>query len=74
LGSGSTSEHRDFTVEAVAQPVLDQFQVITRLQIQPEPFGRSEKGSKAQGRIGRDSTLASDDLVDPPWRDANVLV
>jgi hypothetical protein len=73
LGSGSTTEDRDFTVKAVAQSVLFQFQVITGLQIQPEPFRRSEEASKAQGRVGRDGTLAPHDLVDPAWRDANVF-
>src|SRR5579872_5950537 len=73
MTSGSTGEHSDFTVEAVAQPILLAFQVKACLQIQPESFRRSEEARQAQGRVGRDGTLSPYDLVDPAGRDANVL-
>src|SRR5579872_4215647 len=71
--ANSTGEHRDFAVEAVAQAVLLEFQVITRLQIQPEAFRRSKKASQAEGCIGSNSALAPNDFIDPPRRNAYVL-
>ena len=56
-------------VEAIA---LD-LEVVARLHIEPEPFGRAEVASQAEGGIRADGTGAVYDLVDATRGDADVL-
>ena len=48
---------RDFALQAIAEPVLFDFQVITCLQIQPKPFRRPEVPCQPKCRVRSDRTL-----------------
>ncbi len=57
-------EHRHFLFDAIAQAILLNFQIISRLHVQPDPIGSLEVPRQSQGGIGRDGPSAVDDLVD----------
>jgi len=60
-------------VEFGAKPVLLGLQVITGLQVQPEPLGSAEVPGQPQRRVRSDAALAVHDLIDPPGRDIDRL-
>ena len=61
-------------VEFGAQPVFLDLQVITGLQVHPEPLGGAEVPGQPQRGVRGNAALAVDDLVDPPGRDIYRLV
>ena len=71
--SASVGEDRDLACDACADPVPLDLQLEPNLKIQPEPVRRPEVAGEAKSRVGRDAPLAKNDLVDAPWRHANVL-
>jgi hypothetical protein len=48
-------------------------QIVCSLEVEPELGGGAERLSEEPGRPRRDTTLASNDLVDPLNRDTNML-
>jgi threonine synthase len=69
-GSGRCLQRED-SIEHRRQSVPLHFEVITALQVHPEPLGRAEEAGEAEGRIGADAPLAVDDLVDAARWDAD---
>jgi hypothetical protein len=67
------AENEDLAIEAITEAILLQFQVVMGLQIQPEPIGRLKVPRQSQRRVGGNRALPTDDFVDPPRRDADVL-
>ena len=51
--------------------VLLDLEVVSRLQVEPEPVGRREVSGQPQRGVCGDPALAADDLVDPPWGDTD---
>lgn len=62
-----------FAFQSTAQSILLFFQVVMRLQVQPEPFRSSKEAGQAQCRIDADRTLPANDFVDPTGRNARVF-
>jgi hypothetical protein len=44
------------------------FQIVVRLQAEPESLTGTQSGGQAHRRIRRDTALAEHDLVDTAWR------
>src|SRR5664280_331965 len=63
----------DFLGETVAEAILLHFEVVARLEVEPEPLRRPEVAGETQGGVGRDRALPVHYLVDPSRRDARVL-
>src|SRR5664280_70520 len=63
----------DFLGETVAEAILLDFEVVARLEVQPEPLRRPEVARETQGGVGRDRALPVHYLVDPSRWDAGVL-
>ena len=59
--------------DAYAGPVPLDLEFEPDLEVEPEPLGGAEVPRETKSGVGRDATLAEDDLVDPPWRNPNVL-
>src|SRR5688572_6815074 len=62
-----------FIVEAIAKPVLLNFQLVTCLQVQPESLRSAKVPRQPQRCISRDRTLAADNFVDPTRWDRRIL-
>jgi len=56
-------------VEYAAEVVLFGLEVVSRLQVEPEPVGGREVSGQSQRGVCGDPALAVDDLVDPSWGD-----
>lgn len=66
-------EHRDFLFDPITEAILLNFQIKSRLQVQPEPVASPEVPRQSQGGIGRDGPSTVDDLVDASKRYAKVF-
>lgn len=63
----------DLLVEPTGEVFLRHLHVVVRLQVEPELRLHVEETAEAQGGVRSDGAAAMDDLVDPPWRNADVL-
>jgi hypothetical protein len=63
-------ERRD-GVERWTKVVTLELEVVTCLQVDPEALAGAEEPRESQRGVRADSTLAVDDLVDPPRRNAD---
>ncbi len=59
--------------DSCAGPVPLDLELEPNLKVQPEPLRRAEVPGETKSRVGRNAPLAENDLVDAPWRNANVL-
>ncbi len=67
---GALDQGKHFELDLVFQMLLGYFQVVVRLQVEPELRGGAESTGQTQGGIGCDAALALNDGVDAIWRDA----
>jgi len=63
----------DFLLESVTKPIALDLEIVARLKIQPKALAGPEVTSKSQGGVGRDGALAVHNLIDSPWRHADVM-
>lgn len=71
--SARLAQDRDLLRKPPFQAPLLDLEIVARLQIHPEPFRGAEIAREAKRGVGRDCPLAVHDLVDTPWRNADVL-
>jgi len=65
-------ERAHFLVQLGTESILLHFEVVVRLEIEPEPLRETEVTRESQGGIRCDRALAEDDRVDPAWLDIDV--
>ena len=58
--------------QARAEKIPLRLEIEARLQVQPEAIARAEIAREAQGGIGRDRSIAVDQITDPARRHINV--
>jgi hypothetical protein len=63
----------DFLPQPIAEPVPFDLQVVSRLQVQPEPLRGAEEARKTKCRVCRDGALSMDDLVDASRRNVDLV-
>jgi hypothetical protein len=67
LRHGIRCQHLDFLLQSSLEAVLLHFEIVPRLEVQPETLRQAKVARQPEGRVGRDRTLAADDLVDAAW-------
>lgn len=68
-----TLQYFHFTIDAIAQATLGDFQVIEDLHAQPDSRAGAEVARQKHGGIDRDCALSIDDLDDANGSDADVM-
>jgi hypothetical protein len=63
----------DFLSEAIAKSIALHFKVKARLEVKPESVSRAEVPGQAKRSVGRNRSLAKDNLVNPSRRHADIL-
>jgi hypothetical protein len=66
-------QRRDFAIQPIPESILFQFQVVPYLQVEPESVRRSKEPRQSQGCICRNRPLASNNLIDASWWNADIL-
>jgi hypothetical protein len=58
-------EDPNLLLEPTSEPILLDLELITGLNVQPEPLGGAGITGETEGGVGGDGPLLVDDLVDP---------
>jgi hypothetical protein len=78
LGESGTGLHRPLKnrylfLEDSSQPFFLGFQIVPKLEVEPEAFTGPKETRESQRSVGRDATFTMDDLVDASGRHADFL-
>jgi hypothetical protein len=71
--SAGRRKNLHFVLEAASQSIPFYFEVVMRLQVEPELRGRSKKSREPKRSVGGDGPGAVHNFIDSPWRHANAV-